>query len=251
MQVIIAHPISEERQRIATLLKEEGTFRVRHMTGDGLDCLREVVATQPDLLILDAVLDKIDGIEVLRRLKEFPLTRTRCLMLTSFKNYIKERALCLGADYCLITPCADSVLIETVRMLLLPTETSVSDKELDDQTGQVLHKIGVPNRLKAYPYVLHGVRILYRDPELVRRRCVVKELYNVIAQRFDVTLMQVERAMRTLSERVLDKGDPEYLNRYFNAADIQRGRITNTDFLTTLTRLVKERLENKDVVAEH
>ncbi len=242
LQVVIAHPIPEERARIAALLKREGIFRVHHMTENGLDCLREVVSTQPDLLILDTVLDKVDGMEVLRRLREFPLTRTRCLAITSFKDYVKERALCLGADYCLIAPYADNVLVEAARMLLLPPESAVSDRELDEQTSRVLRDIGVPARLKAYPYVLHAVRILYRDPELVRRRCVVRELYGVIAQRFGVSLCQVERAMRTLSARALDKGDPEALARCFSSAELQRGHLTNTDLLVALTRLVSERL---------
>lgn len=242
MQVVIAHPIPEEQLRIASLLKQEGMFRVRHMTHDGLDCLREVVATQPDLLIIDTVLDKIDGLEVLRRLKEFPLRRTKCLLLTSYQGYLKDHALSLDADYCLLAPFADGVLLEAVRMLMLPSEPSASDRDIDAQTIRLLRDIGVPNRLKAYPYVLAGVRILYRDPGLVRRRRVVKDLYGAVAQHFGVTPLNVERAMRTLSNRAFDKGDRESLTRCFNPADVQQGHIINTDFLVAITRQVTQNL---------
>lgn len=243
MRAIIAHPIPEEQARIASILKKTGIFQVRYMTHDGLDCLREVISTQPDLLILDAVLDKIDGLEVLRRLKEFPLIRTKCLMLTSYSSYIKDYALCLGADYCLMAPYADGVLAEAARMQVLPPEASFDDREIDAESARILRNIGVPTRLKAYPFVQAAVRILIRDPDLVRRRCVVKGLYGSIAQYFKVPDSRVERAMRTLTNRVFDKGDREYLAQYFTSSDMQQAHATNTDFLVTLTHLVKEALK--------
>lgn len=243
MKAIIAHPIPEEQERITSILKKTGIFQVRYVTHDGLDCLREVISTQPDLLILDAVLDKIDGMEVLRRLKEFPLIQTRCLMLTSYSNYVKEYALCLGADYCLTAPYADGVLAEAARMQVLPPEASFDDREIDAESARILRNIGVPTRLKAYPYVQAAVRILIRDPDLVRRRCVVKGLYGSIAQHFNVPDSRVERAMRTLTNRVFDKGDREYLAQYFTPSDMQQAHTTNTDFLITLTHLVREALK--------
>lgn len=245
-QVVIAHPIPEEQARIVATLKKEGMFHVRHVTHDGLDCLREVVALQPDLLILDTVLDKIDGLEVLRRLKEFSCVKTKCLLLTSYGRYVTEHSACFGADYCLIAPFADRVLAETVRTLVLPSETFYRDEEIDAQTIQILRTIGVPPRLKGYAYVVEAVRILLRDPGLVRRRCVVKELYGVIAQHFGVTLLQVERSMRTLTNKVFDKGEREDLAQYFSPSDVQQAHATNTDFLTTLAYLVRQRLPEKD-----
>ncbi len=246
VQVVIAHPIPEEQQRIAAVLKKDGHFRIRHMTCDGLDCLREVLAIQPDLLIMDAVLDKIDGMEVLRRLKEFPQSKTKCLMLTTYGGYVKNYASFLGADFCLVTPCADSTLIESVRMLLQPPETTFSDKEICAETARILRRLGVPERLKAHAYTIDGVRILIRDPELVRRRQVVKELYGTIAQHFDASGERVERTMRTLTTRLFNKGDGECLAQYFSPSDLQQGHINNTDFLTTLVYWVKKGLADND-----
>ncbi len=252
VQVVIAHPIPEEQQRIASVLKKDGHFRIRHMTCDGLDCLREVLAIQPDLLIMDAVLDKIDGMEVLRRLKEFPQSQTKCLMLSTYGGYVKNYASFLGADFCLVTPYADSTLIESVRMLLQPPEATFSDKEICAETARILRRLGVPERLKAHAYTIDGVRILIRDPELVRRRQVVKELYGTIAQHFDASGERVERTMRTLTTRLFSKGDPERLAEYFSPSDLQQGHINNTDFLTTLAYWVKKGLEdnasNQDAV---
>ncbi len=246
VQVVIAHPIPEEQQRIASILKKDGPFRIRHMTCDGLDCLREVLAIQPDLLIMDAVLDKIDGMEVLRRLKEFPQSKTKCLMLSTYGGYVKNYASFLGADFCLVTPCADSTLIESVRMLLQPPETTFSDKDIYAETARILRRLGVPERLKAHAYTIDGVRILIRDPELVRRRQVVKELYGTIAQHFDASGERVERTMRTLTTRLFSKGNAECLAQYFSPSDLQQGHMNNTDFLTTLAYWVKKNLADNE-----
>ncbi len=242
VQVVIAHPIPEEQQRIASVLKKDGHFRIRHMTCDGLDCLREVVATRPDLLIMDTVLDKIDGLEVMRRLKEFPLSKTKCLMLTTYKGYVKDYTSFLGADFCLMAPCTDSALIESVRMLLQPPEDTFSDKDIYAEAAHILRRLGVPDRLKAHAYVIDGVRILIRDPELVRRRQVVRELYGTIAQHFEASGERVERTMRTLTNRLFSKGSAERLAEYFSPSDIQQGHMNNTDFLTTLVYWVKKGL---------
>lgn len=37
---------------------------------DGLDCLRQVNAESPDAVVLDIVMPRLDGLEVLRRLRE-------------------------------------------------------------------------------------------------------------------------------------------------------------------------------------
>lgn len=245
IQVMIAHPLVEEQQRIASLLKREGIFRVRHMTHDGLECLREAVSIQPELLILNMVLDKVDGLEVLRRLKEFPLPHTKCLVLTDYNGYLREQALLSGADYCLLTPCADGVLIERLRMLVLPPTHSHSDEAIDAATISVLRVIGASDHLKGYAYVLNALRILVRDPDLIRQRRVTRDLYAVIAENFNVPRMHIERTMRTLTCRLFERGDLEHLSQYFSASDIQQAKITNSDFLTAVLRFVNKALEDK------
>lgn len=245
IQVVIAHPMAEEQQRIAALLKREGIFRVRHMTHDGLDCLREAVSIQPELLILNMVLDKVDGLEVLRRLKEFPLPHTKCLMLTDYNGYLRDQALLCGADYCLLTPCADGVLAERVRMLVLPPAPTHSDEAIDAATVLVLRTMGVSDHLKGYAYVLNALRILVRDPDLIRQRRVTRDLYIPIAENFGIPRMHIERTMRTLTNRLFQRGDREHLAQYFSASDIQQGSITNSDFLTAVLRLVTKVLKKQ------
>jgi two-component system, OmpR family, response regulator MprA len=85
---------------------------------NGLEGLKQMLAFDPDLLILDVMMPQIDGWEVVRRVREggsdLPI-----LMLTA-KDEISDRVkgLDLGADDYLIKPFALEELLARVRVLL-------------------------------------------------------------------------------------------------------------------------------------
>lgn len=243
-RAVVAHPVPAEQTRIASILEKDGLFEVTCATHDGLECLRQVLTDRPALLVIDTVLEQVDGLEVLRQLGQITGAKPRCLMITSYGNYVREYARCLGADYCLIAPYSDKALADNARMLVQPPAAFFTDQEIDAVTVRVLQELDVPSRLKGYPYVKEGVRLLVRDPELVRRRRVVKELYGVIAANHHISKVQpIERAMRTLVDHVFSHSDPACLAKYLSSADLRQSHATNTDFLTALAQFVRTTLE--------
>jgi len=88
------------------------------IASDGRAALDEANATPPDLVILDVMLPKIDGLEICRRLREgdqdLPV-----LMLTA-RDTIGDRVVGLdaGADDYLVKPFALEELLARVRALL-------------------------------------------------------------------------------------------------------------------------------------
>ncbi|MBS0359485.1 MAG: heavy metal response regulator transcription factor [Proteobacteria bacterium] len=112
--------IVEDEKKIATQLQqgltENGyTVSVSH---DGQDGLFQAKTIAFDLIILDIMLPILDGIEVLRRLREIKKD-LRILLLTA-KDKVEDRVkgLELGADDYLVKPFAFSELLARVRSLL-------------------------------------------------------------------------------------------------------------------------------------
>lgn len=81
-----------------TRLEVEG-FDVRHVN-NGEDALSNAVEYRPDLIVLDVMMPKIDGFDVLDILRTTPETMSmRVIMLTALSQAKdKERAEKLGAD---------------------------------------------------------------------------------------------------------------------------------------------------------
>ena len=97
-------------------LELEG-FAVEHV-GNGELALSKVVEYRPDLVVLDAMMPKVNGFDVLDILRNTPgTTNTRVIMLTALSQpKDKERAEQLGVDdYLVKSQVVISDVVERVR----------------------------------------------------------------------------------------------------------------------------------------
>jgi adenylate cyclase len=88
--------------------------------GDGEEALAQVVAERPDVVLLDVMMPKLDGIEVVRRIKADPDTAAIPVLLLSAKAQSKDIAAGLeaGADGYITKPFDPLDLLERVAALL-------------------------------------------------------------------------------------------------------------------------------------
>lgn len=117
---------------------ETSGYRVLHST-DGLSALQWHATERPALVILDWLLPKLDGLEVLRRLRQ--AAPTPVLMLTA-RGEETDRVvgLELGADDYLTKPFSMRELVARVRALLRRAEMIQQILNLDhDATGGLLN----------------------------------------------------------------------------------------------------------------
>jgi two-component system, OmpR family, response regulator ChvI len=104
---------------VTMLLEQEG-YHVRSYT-DGASALTALTATPPDLAILDIKMPRMDGMEVLRRLRA--VTEIPVIFLTSKDEEIDElMGLNAGADDYIRKPFSQRLLLERVKALLRRAE---------------------------------------------------------------------------------------------------------------------------------
>jgi DNA-binding response OmpR family regulator len=108
---------------------EANGYRVLHAS-DGVNALQTYTQEQPALVILDWMLPKLDGLEVLRRLRQG--ASTPVLMLTA-RGEETDRVvgLELGADDYLTKPFSMRELVARVRAILRRAETVQQILEAD------------------------------------------------------------------------------------------------------------------------
>lgn len=112
--------VIDDDEKITSMLRRGLTFEGYTVAtaGDGQEGLRRILEQDPDAVIVDVMMPKLDGWEVVRRMRESGC-ETPVLMLTA-KDEVADRVkgLDLGADDYLVKPFALEELLARVRVLL-------------------------------------------------------------------------------------------------------------------------------------
>jgi DNA-binding response OmpR family regulator len=133
----------EDDDGLAELVLQELEQQGYHMlhAGDGLTALRLCEQQQPDLVILDWVIPALDGLDVLRRLRQdLP---TPVLMLTSRAGEADRIVgLELGADDYLTKPFSMGELVARVRALLRRIERvqQIVNQDREKSAGTITYQ---------------------------------------------------------------------------------------------------------------
>ncbi|WP_328553402.1 response regulator [Streptomyces sp. NBC_00358] len=105
------------RQLIRVNLELEGLEVVT--AADGAECLDVVHQVRPDVVTLDVVMPRLDGLRTAARLRADPRTRNLPLAIVSAcTQYEVESGLDVGVDAFLAKPFEPSELVRLVRQLM-------------------------------------------------------------------------------------------------------------------------------------
>ena len=176
--------IEDEKKMAASLAKglSEAGYAVE-VEHDGQKGLQTAVAGRFDLLIVDVMLPKKEGWEVVSDLRAQGID-TRILFLTA-RDSVKDRVkgLELGADDYLVKPFAFSELLARVRSILRrtsgrePEHLRVEDLEIDTRRHRAVRG-GVDLNLTSKEFLLlaHLVR---SAGEVVSRPQIVEQVWDI------------------------------------------------------------------------
>jgi two-component system response regulator ChvI len=102
---------------------------------DGEAALKALVDNPPDLAVLDIKMPKMDGLELLRRLRE--KSQVPVIFLTSKDDELDEAlGLAMGADDYIAKPFSQRLLIARIRAILRRTETPTTAPEEGEESAQ-------------------------------------------------------------------------------------------------------------------
>lgn len=191
--------IVEDETDIASVVQDylrHAGYETTHFT-DGQSALESIVAAPPDLTLLDIMLPRLDGIEVLRRAREH--TSHPIIMLTArIEEVDRLLGLELGADDYVCKPFSPRELVARVRAVLRRTAGPASGAQgsasADEGPGLVLDDVhwrasleGAPLNLTRREFGL--LQVLSRHPGRIFSRARLLELA------YDDTVDVTERAI--------------------------------------------------------
>jgi twitching motility two-component system response regulator PilH len=114
-KVMVVDDAYSELQMMETILRSAGHQVLSYIDGDQIE--DKIAAEQPDVVLLDVVMPKRNGFDVLRSLRRDSRTRQTRVVMVSSKNQDSDRAWGLkqGADEYLPKPFTAEQLLTAVR----------------------------------------------------------------------------------------------------------------------------------------
>lgn len=250
-KILVADASEEFRAILTEALRAEEDFEVVGEVRDGQDAVCLALELNPDLLVMDLVLGRMDGMDVLDAL---PKNFCSTLILSSFaRGCVADQVAAKGGSYYMMKLCRISSAIERICLLVAqhwseeiaygdPSPTSSPVRQnLESLITAIIHEIGVPAHIKGYQYLRESILMTVDDMDIIN--AVTKILYPEVAKTFGTTASRVERAIRHAIEVAWDRGDLETLQKYFGyTVSNSKGKPTNSEFIAMIAdRLVLQR----------
>jgi len=250
--VFIADSAEEFCTGLTAVLQRADGFQVVGTAFDGEQTLRMVSERRPDVLVLDLMLPKKDGISILKALNT--MDRRPVVIATSafVSTYVSAAAANLGVRYLMQKPCDISALLEQLEetrsgeTLRFPTQRRMDKTSIESMVTGIIHEIGVPAHIKGYQYLREAIIIAVNDMDVIN--AITKVLYPQVAKTFGTTPSRVERAIRHAIEVAWDRGDLDTLQRFFGyTVSNTKGKPTNSEFIALIADKLQLQLKSSEV----
>ena len=227
---------------------------------NGEICLHELRGKSIDILILDLIMPKKDGITVLSELKKHQVQVNHIIVTTPFSNdMILTQIQNYDVSYILMKPFESDELIDKLNFICgfhyKPVKTNIYTThqndishdelrrlQLETEITELLHEIGIPAHIKGYMYLRTAILETYLNVDFLGQ--ITKVLYPDIAKKYTTTASRVERAIRHAIEVAWNRGNIDAIDDIFGyTISASKAKPTNSEFIAMLSD--KLRLEHR------
>ena len=255
LNVAIADDNERMLRLLGAIIESDEELNVVGTAKDGEEAYNVIKTKEPDVVLLDIVMPKLDGLGVLDRVnhdKTIKKHPTFIMISAIGQEKITEDAFELGADYYIMKPFNRDVILDKIHRVCrgrikaagavhtdvkkvqpyLDKETYI-EQNLETDVTQMLHEIGIPAHIKGYQYLRDAIILSVSDKEMLGS--VTKILYPTIAKKRQTTSSRVERAIRHAIEVAWSRGKMDTINDLFGyTVSTGKGKPTNSEFIALI-----------------
>jgi len=249
---------------ICEFLESQSDIEVTARVENGEDAIEMIEKTKPDIVVLDIIMPRLDGLGVLTRFKNVNASEKPLFIILSAvgQDTITQQALSLGAIYYIVKPFDLGILVERIRELVrthsptvirmdqpapssAPSRSTSSVDSVQTKITQIMRDVGVPAHIKGYQYMRDAIMMAVQDREIIS--AVTKRLYPELAKNHKTTPSRVERAIRHAIEVAWNRGKVDAINDLFGyTINTRKGKPTNSEFIAMVadTLRLSEKIAN-------
>lgn len=267
LSVLVADDSQEFRAILREYIERQEDMEIIGEASNGEETLEKIYALTPDVVLLDMIMPRVDGLGVLESLLQNPPKHTPITIMISAvgQDRIAEQAFRLGVTYYMAKPFELSTLVNRIRQLngMLPQipvpagegaepysgqynggskRKDVRRQDVETEVTNMIHEIGVPAHIKGYQYLRDAIIMALEEMDILN--AITKQLYPAIAKKYDTTPSRVERAIRHAIEVAWSRGKMDTIDKLFGyTINNGKGKPTNSEFVALIAD--KLRLELK------
>ena len=254
--------IAEDNELMLGLLEEivanDKELDVVGTARNGEDIYKIIKEEEPDVVLLDIVMPKLDGLGVLDKVNQdnsIKKVPTFIMVSAIGQDRVTEDAFNLGADYYIMKPFDENMIISRIKRAKkevvdkkteIPSAFSVkiekkaekTEEDLEADVTEIIHEVGVPAHIKGYQYLRDAIVMSVKDMDMLNS--ITKVLYPTIAKKYQTTPSRVERAIRHAIEVAWSRGRMDTLDGMFGyTINRGKGKPTNSEFIALITDRIR------------
>ncbi len=261
LNVAIADDNEKMVEVLGRMIEEDKDLTLVGKAHNGEEICNIINEKQPDVVILDIIMPKGDGLSVMERYSqncEGGKIPSFIVISAVGRERITEDAFNLGAEYYMLKPFDNQMLLNRIKHIRKIGEKRPRDSsrpilreeygtyggaDLEADVTNVIHEIGVPAHIKGYQYLRDAIILSVNDMEMLNS--ITKILYPTIAKKHQTTPSRVERAIRHAIEVAWSRGKMDTIDELFGyTVSTGKGKPTNSEFIALIAD--KIRLEYKN-----
>lgn len=242
-------------------------FRLVGVSDNGEDAMLDIIKVKPDIVITELYLSGMDASVMMQLLSEMMGEWMPCFIVcyewmpTAFRAVMEQNRVVS----CIMFPVKDHILSRQLQNILACYEHMQQERQQEkrgqlekkllretsqyDQKGRKqeriaeivdceLELVGMPQHLKGCRYVKQALIWLLLNPE---KQVRMQELYQQLANVYEVKSSSVERCMRTVIKKTWQSGRGEYLKTLFEYQELGAfNRPSNSRFLRFLVNTMRK-----------
>lgn len=260
LKVAIADDNERMLRLLGNIIESDEELDVIGTAKDGEEAYHVIKTKEPDVVLLDIVMPKLDGLGVLDRVNNDASIRKHptFIMISAIgQEKITEDAFKRGADYYIMKPFDNDMVLSRIKHVrgkgaageceirkinAYEKEEDLSERNLETDVTEIIHEIGVPAHIKGYQYLRDAIIMSVNDMDMLNS--ITKILYPTIAKKYQTTASRVERAIRHAIEVAWSRGKMDTIDEMFGyTIHNGKGKPTNSEFIALITDRI--RLEYK------
>ncbi len=256
--------IADDNERMLKLLgsivSNDEELEIVGTAKDGEEAVLLIKNKQPDVMLLDVVMPKLDGIGVLEKVNhDITISKHPSFIMISAigQEEITEDAFDCGADYYIMKPFDNDMVLSRIKRLkdrkngaeprkinAYERAETVTEERLENVVTEIIHEIGVPAHIKGYQYLREAIIMSVNDMDMLNS--ITKILYPGIAKKYDTTASRVERAIRHAIEVAWSRGKMDTIDEMFGyTISNGKGKPTNSEFIALITDRIRLQMKMK------